>query len=64
MRLTWTQLGKRATAERGKVIDPVAATQLVENSFVDDVGGGGPLQVVLRMRGNKDPQGEYDGTIA
>ena len=57
------ELGKEKTAELGKPIDPQASEQLVQNSFVDDVAGGGTIAEVLRMRGQKNNLGEYSGTI-
>ena len=57
------ELAKEKTAELGCDIDPKAADQLVRNSFVDDIGGGGTKEEVLRMRGSKNSLGEYTGTI-
>ena len=57
------ELGKELTASLGKSIDAQAAEQLVKDSFVDDVGGGGTKSDVLRMRGIKDSLGEYSGTV-
>ena len=38
------ELGKKATSERAMEIDPQAAKQLLDCSFVDDVGGVGALE--------------------
>ena len=35
------ELAKELMAELGRSIDPMASLQLLRNSYVDDVGGGG-----------------------
>ena len=57
------ELGKEKTAELGSYIDPLAAEQLVKDSFVDDVGGGGTRIDVLRMRGTKDSLRNCSGMV-
>ena len=57
------ELAKEKTSELGKSVDSKAAEQLVKCSFVDDVGGGGSLEEVLRMQGRKDSMGIYTGTL-
>lgn len=41
----------------------MAARQLLRNSYVDDVGGSGAGEDVARMRGRKDEDGKYTGTV-
>ena len=57
------EIGKKATALRAQNVDSLAANQLVDCSFVDDVGGGGSLSEVMRMRGDLQEDGSYSGTI-
>merc|ERR1711867_360141 len=50
-------------AELGGDVDIMAATQLLRNSYVDDVGGGGTSAEVARMRGERREDGTYSGTV-
>ena len=56
------ELAKELVKERGKGVDAQAAHQLVKNSLVDDVGGGGTEAEVRRMRGELQ-DGKYSGTV-
>ena len=44
-------------------IDQQAASQLVRSGFVDDIGGGGTLEEVRRMKGERQGDGTYSGTV-
>merc|ERR1711867_76616 len=57
------ELAKELMAELGQDIDPMAANQLLRNSYVDDVGGGGAESDVDRMRGERGEDGTYSGTV-
>ena len=57
------ELAKELMAELGRAVDPMAAEQLLRNSYVDDVGGGGNDLDVERMRGDRQEDGTYSGTI-
>ena len=56
------ELAKELAASRAQDIDVMAAAQMTRNSLVDDVGGGGSQEDVVRMRGKKLDQG-YTGTL-
>merc|ERR1712101_41906 len=56
------ELGKEMAANNAKQLDPQAARQLMRNSLVDDIGGGGTEEEVDRMRGEKR-DGAYTGTL-
>ena len=57
------ELAKKATAKKAAHIDSQAAEQLISCSFVDDCGGGGTRDEVMRMRGVRQPGGGYSGTL-
>ena len=54
---------KARTRVDAQDIDSMAADQLVENGYVDDIAGGGTQSDVERMRGDKRPDGTYTGTL-
>ena len=56
------EVAKRNVAELGTHLDPVAAQQLADYTYVDDSVLGGSKRDVERMRGNKMEQG-YMGTV-
>ena len=56
------EVAKRRVADEGQEIDPVAADQLRDFSYVDDSIFGGSQEEVERMRGEKK-DGEYSGTV-
>ena len=56
------EVAKRRVAEMGGGIDPVAAEQLKNYSYVDDSIMGGSAEEVARMRGERTDQG-YTGTV-
>ena len=58
------ELAKELTASISNKLDPMAARQLTLNSLVDDVGGGGTVQDVERMRGVRNDDGSYSGTVS
>ena len=57
------ELAKELMAELGREVDPMAAIQILRNSYVDDVGGGGTAADIARMRGERTEEGHYTGTI-
>ena len=57
------ELAKELMAELGQSVDPLASLQLLRNSYVDDVGGGGTESEVDRMRGERGEDGSYLGTV-
>merc|ERR1711867_372472 len=57
------ELAKELMAELGQAVDPMAAEQMLKNSYVDDVGGGGEDVDLERMRGDRMEDGTYTGTI-
>ena len=57
------ELAKELCAEQGEAVDKVASKQLLRNSLVDDVGGGGNMVDILRMRGTRGEDGSYSGTV-
>ena len=57
------EVGKRKVANMGASIDPMAATQLKDYTYVDDGIAGGSREDVERMRGVR-VNGQYSGTIA
>ena len=57
------EVAKKRVAEMGREIDPVAASQIVDNCFVDDLVTGGAPTDVQRMKGDK-VEGLFNGTIA
>ena len=59
---TFLELGKCICAEKAAHIDPQAALQLEQQSYVDDTLGGGSLGDVSRMRG--DYSVAEDGTLS
>ena len=56
------EVAKRCVAELGREIDPVAAQQLADYSYVDDNLMGGSPEDVERMRGTR-VDGSYTGTV-
>ena len=56
------EIAKRRVAEMGSGIDPEAAEQLKNYSYVDDSIMGGSAQDVARMRGERTDAG-YTGTV-
>ena len=56
------EVAKRRVAELGRDIDPVAAQQLQDYSYVDDSLMGGSADDVARMRGTRQ-DGDYTGTV-
>ena len=56
------EVAKRRVVEMGDKIDPMAAEQLKNYSYVDDSIMGGSAQDVARMRGDRTDQG-YTGTV-
>ena len=56
------EVAKRRVAELGQHIDPMAARQLQDYSYVDDSLMGGSQQDADRMRGRRI-NGEYTGTV-
>ena len=54
---------KRRAAELGMEVDALAAQQILDNSYVDDIILGGDRDEVERMRGNLLADGQYSGTI-
>ena len=56
------EVAKRRVAELGRDVDPVAAQQLRDYSYVDDNLMGGSQEDVARMRGER-VDGEYTGTV-
>ena len=57
------EVAKRRVAEMGREIDPMAAQQLADYSYVDDNLMGGSPEDVQRMRGDK-VDGDYTGTVS
>ena len=57
------EVAKRRVAQIGKDIDPVAAQQLEEQSYVDDTVMGGDRTDVERMRGTR-VDFKYTGTVS
>ena len=57
------EVGKRKVANLGANLDPVAAAQLKDYTYIDDGVAGGSAEDVARMRGQR-VRGEYSGTIA
>ena len=56
------EIGKRRIANLGMTIDPQAAQQLKDKSYVDDSILGGSSQDAERMRGERMEEG-YSGTV-
>ena len=56
------EIGKRRAANLGYNIDPLAAQQLKDKSYVDDSILGGSRADVERMRGERTKDG-YSGTV-
>ena len=56
------EIGKRRVANLGQAIDPQAAQQLRDKSYVDDSILGGSPDEVARMRGERTEDG-YTGTV-
>jgi hypothetical protein len=56
------EIAKRKVAEQGRFIDPLAAEQLLESSYVDDGVMGGSPEDMDRMQGKKT-EGGWDGTV-
>ena len=57
------EVGKRRVANLGQDIDPQAAQQIRDKSYVDDSILGGSSEDVERMRGERTTEG-YTGTVA
>ena len=57
------ELAKELAAQIAWRVDPLAAAQLLRNSLVDDVGGGGTTLEICRMRGEKNEDATYTGTL-
>ena len=58
------EVSKKKIAELGVSIDEDAAQKLIEDTYVDDGFTGGEDEDVKRMVGNKDADGNFDGTIS
>ena len=56
------EVAKRRVAELGQEVDPVAAQQLADYSYIGDNLMGGSPEDVARMRGER-VNGEYTGTV-
>ena len=56
------EVAKRRVANLGEEIDPLAAQQLKDFTYVDDSIMGGSREEVDRMRGTRK-DGEYSGTV-
>ena len=54
---------KRRAAELGMEVDALAAQQILDNSYVDDIILGGDKDEVARMKGHQLADGQYSGTI-
>ena len=50
-------------AELGMELDPMAAQQILDNSYMDDCITGGSEEKVRRMKGHLMADSEYSGTI-
>ena len=57
------EVAKRAVAEKGREIDPTAAQQLIDFTYVDDLIMGGSEEEAKRMRGQRVDE-EYTGTVS
>ena len=57
------EVAKNKCAEAGRELDPEAAIKLERDFYVDDCVSGGSQEQVDRFRGNKMPDGKYDGTM-
>ena len=57
------EVAKRRVADLGESIDPLAASQIKDHTYVDDGVLGGDKNDVERMRGRRTSQG-YTGTVA
>ena len=57
------EIGRNITADEGYDIDPIAATKIKKDSYVDDMVTGGTAAEVKRMKGEKLADGTYSGTM-
>ena len=57
------EVAKRRAADPGKHIDSLAAEQIRDNSYVDNISLGGDKETVDRMKGHKLENGQYSGTV-
>ena len=57
------ELAKKKSAQAGNNVDPITANKLIKDSFVDDGITGGSLQEVREMKGARDDNGKYTGTV-
>lgn len=58
------EIAKRKVATLGHNIDPLPATQIIDQTFVDDIMLGGTKEDVTRMRGMRTVKGLYTGMVA
>jgi hypothetical protein len=56
------EVAKKKVAELGRDIDPMAADQLRDTTYVDDVMAGGSMEDMTRMKGDQ-VDGEWTGTL-
>ena len=57
------ELGKGLAADAGRDIDPVAASEIKMDSYVDDHVTGGSPDEVEKMMGTRLDDGSYTGTV-
>ena len=57
------ELVKRRAATLGVEVDPMAAQQIMDDSYVDDIILGGSREEVQRMKGHLQEDGTYSGTV-
>ena len=57
------EIGRNLTADAGEHIDPIAAKKIKKDSYVDDNVTGGSKEDIMRMKGERLPDGTYSGTM-
>ena len=57
------EIAIRRTVEMNKAIDPVAASRLRDDRYVDDISTGGTADEVARFKGNESVTLQCDGTM-
>ena len=57
------EIALRRTAENHQFIDPLAATRISNDRYVDDLATGGSKSEVSRFQGNELSDHQFDGTI-
>ena len=57
------EVARDLTAEAGRQIDPIAADKIIKDSYVDDGVTGGTTEEVERMKGVRQEDGKFNGTI-